>query len=256
LATHRAQLAAALDYYTANAKRCAYFEYFAGMIRGVLVNIVLAFGLVFFARNAAPWLWHDVDLENKALAEAFGCVVAGGIGTFFSVVLRMTTGSFHIDYEIGRRRLRLIGSFRPFIGAASGLALFFAAESGVVKLPGATRVMPNYKEFYLLAFFAFLAGFSERFARETFLNADQEVAAAQGAPAGGPPANPDANGAVVQADADMEVEALREQLEQIRSELESAKSERDSAMARAASLDEAATENGGAAAGSDDPAPT
>ena len=182
LAAQQVQMNNAHAYYVANARRCAYFDYFYGMMRGTLVNIVLAIGLALFARYAVPFLWPakgtgnsnpGVDLQRRAIAEAFGCVVAGGLGTVFSVVLRMTVGSFDVDYEMGPRRLKLIGSFRPFIGAASGLALFFAAEAGILRLPNSFNP-PEYGKFYVLAFFAFLAGFSERFARDTFLGAEED----------------------------------------------------------------------------------
>jgi hypothetical protein len=181
LARHRRAMRNVNAYYLVNATRGAHLDYFAGMMLGALVNGGLAIGFVFFLRYAAPWLW-DIHVSPRDQAFAFGCVAAGAIGSILSVVLRMTVGRFATDYEAGRSRLWVIGSFRPFIGAVSGLALYFAVRGNFV------TIKDNQNRFVVLAFLAFLAGFSERFARDTFMSAENvlaPMAAAAHPPSGG-----------------------------------------------------------------------
>jgi hypothetical protein len=156
-------------YYLINATRGAYVDYFAGMMLGVAFNAALAIGVLLLIRWPLHWLW-EIEISDTSQAYAFGCIVAGAIGSIFSVLLRMSGGRFRTDFEAGRSRLWLIGSFRPFIGAVSGLALYFAVKGDFVSLHR------NDESFVALAFLAFLAGFSERFARDTFAAAEAAVA--------------------------------------------------------------------------------
>jgi hypothetical protein len=155
-------------YYLVNATRGAHIDYFGGMMLGALFNTLLAIGAFLFIRWPVHWLW-GVGIDETDQAYAFGCIAAGAIGAIFSVVLRMTVGRFTTDFESGRSRLWVIGSFRPFIGAVSGLALYFAAKGGFISFH------QNQDKFVVLAFLAFLSGFSERFARDTFLGAEAAV---------------------------------------------------------------------------------
>lgn len=156
-------------YYLVNVTRGAYVDYFFGMMLGVVFNAGIAIGVFLLIRSPLHSLW-DFKISDTSQAYAFGCIVAGAIGSIFSVLLRMSTGRFRTDHDAGRSRLWLIGSFRPFIGAVSGLALYFAVKGGFVSLH------QNDESFVALAFLAFLAGFSERFARDTFSGAEAAVA--------------------------------------------------------------------------------
>jgi hypothetical protein len=168
LASQRRPLRDVNAYYLINATRGAYVDYFSGMMLGVVFNAALAIGVFVLIRGPLHWLW-EVEISDTSQAFAFGCIVAGAIGSIFSVLLRMSSGRFRTDYEAGRSRLWLIGSFRPFIGAVSGLALYFAVKGDFVSLH------QNDESFVALAFLAFLAGFSERFARDTFAAAEAAV---------------------------------------------------------------------------------
>jgi hypothetical protein len=139
-------------YYLINATRGAYVDYFAGMMIGVVVNAGIAIGVFLLIRSPLHSLW-DFKISDTSQAYAFGCIVAGAIGSIFSVLLRMSSGRFRTDYDAGRSRLWIIGSFRPFIGAVSGLALYFAVKGDFVSLH------QNDESFVALAFLAFLAGF-------------------------------------------------------------------------------------------------
>lgn len=149
-------------FYVRTATRSAYIEYFLGMIVGVLSNLALAAGALAFVGYGAPELW-GVKVAQADQARALLAVIAGGMGVFLSVLMRMSAGRFTVDYEIERRDLRVIASFRPYIGAVSGLAVLFALKGGVLV------VHDGDANAWVLGLLAFVAGFSERFARDTFL---------------------------------------------------------------------------------------
>jgi hypothetical protein len=170
-------LNAATEYYTENATRGAYLSYFWGMCSGALSNGCLAFGFVAFVHWGVPHLW-GIHVSNHGQAFALGAVVAGGMGTILSVLLRMTRGGFRVSYEIGWWRLFILGSFRPFIGAATGLATYFALRADLISIQ-------KTRTFALVVFLAFLSGFSERFARDTFLGIANTVTPGSGETASG-----------------------------------------------------------------------
>ena len=79
-------------------------------------------------------LWyHGRFDEPKTLATQtfLLCFVMGTMGAFVSVLMRMSSNSFRVDYEVGRSTIRRLGSFRPFIGAIFGVAMFFLIKSGL-----------------------------------------------------------------------------------------------------------------------------
>jgi len=69
---------------------------------------------------------------------------------------------FHLDHEVGQKEARRLGAFRPFIGATFGAVLYLALASDLVQL-GALSPKERNLPFY--AVIAFLAGFSERWAK-------------------------------------------------------------------------------------------
>ena len=80
-----------------------------------------------------------------------------------SVVARMNSNSFSVEYDVGRPTLRRLGAFRPLVGAVFGVVIYFVLASGLMY--GDRQADQRSFEFY--AVFAFIAGFSERFVRDT-----------------------------------------------------------------------------------------
>ena len=80
-------------------------------------------------------------------------------------------GRFNIDFELGRPLMRRLGVFRPFLGGAIGVALYFLLASGLLDI----QVEPDKKPYYY-GFSAFLSGFSERFATVILGAAEQKLA--------------------------------------------------------------------------------
>jgi hypothetical protein len=142
-------------YYDKAAQNQARLVYFQGMMRGALIlaGFVAAATGILYARHFSHW--HSPVTQQLVLA-----VAMGGVGAIISVMSRMAgKGAFSVEYEVGRKIVRLLGSLRPFIGATFAVALFFGFQSGLVQLGHEPRTT------YFYGIVSFLAGFSERWAR-------------------------------------------------------------------------------------------
>jgi hypothetical protein len=90
-------------------------------------------------------------------------IAAGGMGAAVSVLLRMAKkDSFSQDYEVGRKTTRRLAMARPFVGAAFAVMIYLLLKSGLVDIGG---LKSNEQTIYFYSAVAFLAGFSERWAR-------------------------------------------------------------------------------------------
>jgi hypothetical protein len=155
-------------YYDRAASKAGRIVYFWGMMAGVLVLAMLApilAGLLYLGG-----LWDGPNASETNLF--FACYAAGALGALVSVLTRMASEKtkFVLDYEVGRKPIRRLGSFRPFIGAVFGLAVYFVVQSGVLQFEP-----PDEKEFYFFTTIAFLAGFSERFTKVILDHAETKL---------------------------------------------------------------------------------
>ena len=171
--TTRQELKSINSYYHRAAVRSGQIVYVGGMLLGLLP---LA-GLI-----AIAILLRVADWSNVSVRIALVCFAAGGVGALISVMSRMNAGRVNVDWEFGKDTLRTLGALRPFVGGVFGVATFFALKSGVVALQVGDQTKSSY--FYIL--FAFIAGFSERFARDMLLGATGETSAARGRTRGRP----------------------------------------------------------------------
>lgn len=160
----RRKLAECEAYYHRAASKAGRIVYVSGMIIGVWLAAL--FGAV-----VGFLLWAaDVNDRETILI----CYGAGAIGALVSALSRMSRaehGRFNIDFELGRPLMRRLGAYRPFLGGAIGVALYFLLASGLLDI----RVDADEKPYYY-GFFAFLAGFSERFATLVLGAAEQKLA--------------------------------------------------------------------------------
>ena len=97
---------------------------------------------------------------------------------------RTTEKGFVVDYEIGRQGLHILGSYRPLIGAITGLAVYFLAQTTLLQID------PSLKKFDFFVVLAFLAGFSERWAQVLLGGAQKGISDRLGPRAGKPDAAP------------------------------------------------------------------
>ena len=161
----RRQLAECETYYHRAASKAGRIVYVSGMFIGIwlaaLFGVVV--GFLLWAADLGD------DLETILL-----CYGAGAVGALVSAMSRMSSaerGRFNIDFELGRPLMRRLGVFRPFVGGAIGVALYFLLASGLLDID----VEPD-KEPYYYGFAAFLSGFSERFATVILGSAERKLA--------------------------------------------------------------------------------
>ena len=155
-------------YYARAATKAARIVYFWGMVAGAAVSAVLGGALAF-----ALWKSGEFNHPQTLTAQTFFlCFVAGTMGAFISVLMRMSSNSFRVDYEVGRSTIRRLGSFRPFIGAIFGMVLFFVLKSGLLSV----ETVSDNEQFFYYGSLAFLAGFNERFTNVILGKAEQTIA--------------------------------------------------------------------------------
>ena len=155
--TTRAHLKEIEKYYRKAAARSGQIVYVGGVLLGMVPMVVLAFLAWLLIANAKDF--------NSPAGIGLLCFSAGGVGAMVSVMSRMSTGRVQLDWEFGKDTLRTLGALRPFVGAVFGLITFLALKSGIVNLTAG-----DGSSYYYIVF-AFVAGFSERFAQDMLLGA-------------------------------------------------------------------------------------
>lgn len=161
----REKLAQAEAYYQRAASQAGRIIYVSGMLMGL--------GLVAVACALAAWLLSGTSMSDYHRKLILLCCGTGAVGALVSTISRMgnpAAGKFNVDFELGRRTLRRLGVFRPFVGAIFGGALAFLLLSGLLSLRPARGLEPYY-----YGFAAFLAGFSERFATVMLGGAEERL---------------------------------------------------------------------------------
>jgi hypothetical protein len=164
----RAEIKKVRDYYCDAANGQAQLIYFGGI---ATVMVVLA---------AICTLWLSISWATPIAA-----LIAGAIGAVVSVVQRINSGSFELDYDVGGPYIFFLGGLRPLIGGAFAVAISFAFDGGLLHTPVAATESTDHRRLALLVI-SFLAGFSERFAQDTLTSVLPE---AKSAPAPTPAAS-------------------------------------------------------------------
>jgi hypothetical protein len=154
----RAELREIERYYQRAGQKAARLVYFGGMMRGVATLVLLsALALLIL------WPARALHPHEAATQDLFAAYAMGALGAVVSVMSRMAAaGRFQLDHEVGRKPIRRLGSFRPFIGAIFAVVLYFALKSDLLEIG---NLKPANKTIYFYATIAFLAGFSERWAK-------------------------------------------------------------------------------------------
>jgi len=143
-------------FYVQAGENSARILYFNGMVLGAL-GLAAAVGAVFLVAWAAHWI-HP---EEERVYTLFATIAMGATGAILSVMTRMKRrDGWGLEWEVGRKSVRFLGSIRPWIGAMFAFALYLALKGQLADL------FPDVdpKELYFYATVAFLAGFSERWA--------------------------------------------------------------------------------------------
>jgi len=171
------------DYYRRAGVRIGLTVYTQGMIIGLFLIALL---LALVVLPLVHWSSVEWDSQDSHLQEIVISVAAGAIGAFVSVLQRITSdkSKFTVHYDLGKRTLYMLGSYRPVLGAVFGVFTYFVLASGILQTlpPGDTR-----KVLYYYGSLAFVAGFSERFTQVLSKSVEGLV------PAQGTPDEPGAN---------------------------------------------------------------
>ena len=160
-------------YYAQAAEKASRIVYFWGMMVGAVLSGLIGLGIAAILKNGG---WFD-EPHTLATQTFIICFAAGGLGAIVSVLMRMSSNRFGVDYEVGRATVRRLGSFRPFIGAVFGMALYFLFQSELLHTsvpddPGTS--------FFFFGTLAFLAGFNERWTNVLLGKAEKTLAASLG----------------------------------------------------------------------------
>jgi hypothetical protein len=170
VAREAANLEQAQSYYRRAARRQAQLVYVGGMLLGVvaLMGVVLAILALLHATTDISWIPHAGKRSSVAsevsLSTLYLCAISGALGANVSVASRIDENTFAVDYELGRGTIAALGMLRPVLGAIFGIALYAALASGLLDL---FKVPTDdvTKQLYFFLVVAFLAGFSERWAK-------------------------------------------------------------------------------------------
>src|SRR5215467_10707071 len=81
-----------------------------------------------FATLGSVWL-------SITWATPVAALIGGAIGAVVSVVQRINSGSFELDYDVGGPYIFFLGGLRPLIGGAFAVAISFAFDGGLLHLP-------------------------------------------------------------------------------------------------------------------------
>ena len=158
-------------YYCNAANGQAQLVYFGG-----IATVTIVLGAI-----AAVWL-------SVSWAAPVAALVAGALGAVVSVIQRINSGKFELEYDVGGPYTFFLGGLRPLIGGVFAMAITFAFSGGLLQLPVASSESTDHRHLALLVL-AFIAGFSERWAQDTLTAivpvAQNEPATGSGPPAGG-----------------------------------------------------------------------
>lgn len=147
---------AAMEAYVQSAMdRRGRLIYLQGMLIGVLVIIPTLIALALAVR-LVPGFVEGTELIPWV-------ILFGGLGGVVSVMQRLTQGNLRVRLESGEATVRLLGIFRPIIGAVLALAIFVLVLGGLIPLEPPDDPAARA---YFFAGLSFLAGFSERYAQD------------------------------------------------------------------------------------------
>jgi hypothetical protein len=163
----QAELAEIDAYYREAGVRIGRMVYTQGMLIGLLILAALAtLAILLFT-------WLDVLPWERPLQTLLVAYALGSVGALVSVLQRMSGEKFRVHYDLGKRNLYMLGSYRPVLGAVFGVFTYFVLASGLLQ----TNPPDERTSFFYYGALAFVAGFSERFARVLI----KETTAAAGA---------------------------------------------------------------------------
>jgi len=162
--------------YRRTATRQTQLVYVAGALVGAITLTALVLLVLWLISLRTHLAWLPVDRakgveQSVSLSLLYLCAIAGGIGAIVSLIARINMNSCAVDFEAGRGVTFALGALRPALGAVFGIAFYAAVVSGLLDL-FKVPTGDDTKQFYFFLVIAFLAGFSERWARDVLVDLD------------------------------------------------------------------------------------
>jgi hypothetical protein len=164
---YREQLARALQIIERSALKYAQFLYFGGMLAALPILVPLAW-VVSHLVGGMGFSGVDSVVVNMWLVAA----AAGAAGAIVSVMQRISADDCPLRWRAGAWMLFLMGGFRPTVGAVFAVFAVLAFQAQLVPLVNLTVANGSV---YFAGVVAFLAGFSERFARDMLAAAPAQL---------------------------------------------------------------------------------
>jgi hypothetical protein len=147
-------------------------------VRGVPITTLEGMGIgvicVTLVAAVLGTLLRGANIADFHVSTFVGVAVAGAIGAVISVLTRMSAGTFRVPVETARTNVRVLGSIRPLIGSTFAVVIVFGL---IGQLLGVQTVVDDNHRFYAYFVFAFLSGFSERWAQNLLIGIGGRVAA-------------------------------------------------------------------------------
>jgi hypothetical protein len=145
----RAAIDEAEKYYRGAANGQAQMVYFGGLAAASVAISLIA------------TIWLSISWSTPVAV-----LVAGSIGAVVSVIQRINSGRFTLEYDVGGPYAFFLGALRPLIGGTFAVVIAFAFTGGLLHLPVAAGESGGNRHLALFVL-GFLAGFSERWAQDT-----------------------------------------------------------------------------------------
>ena len=126
---------------------------------GAVAVVIAVVGLIFYLTDTSAFHWLPV-------------MGAGAVGAVLSVLERNAAGTLNVQVEADQNKLVIGGMSRPAVGMLFGLAVYVLVEARLLPLdiPDSETVSRFY-----FAGIAFIAGFSERWAKDAIGAAEPPV---------------------------------------------------------------------------------
>lgn len=166
-------LAARLPSYTAIPALHVMLGVLAFLASLLLINLLLSYLWQTSAWSGGATTAAGFYLFNVSPWQVIAIASAGGLGSIVSILTRLS--AFGGYAGIDRRLLWMIGGMRPVIGIAFALFLFAVLQAPILPFTFVPGPPANF-EFVALAF---IAGFSERFARGVIATVEGRFAGAK-----------------------------------------------------------------------------
>ncbi len=151
------RVAGARQRFLKDAQRAAQLMYAIGIAYGAAgLGTLCALLGVFFILEHIPAV-YGVGL------------LAGGVGSYASVLQRMSSSTLKLNFQVDKNMLEFFGAVRPFLGGVFGMVTFCVIKAGLIsflKLPTNQGMQIAF-----VTVFAFAAGFNERFFQDVLASA-------------------------------------------------------------------------------------